>query len=120
MTDLLHLRNIKSSLHKSIDLTCLNDERLSAKARFLFYLLSTQSENYKINSEVMMKRSKLSRVTYYKTIKELILYGYVYRAFEKNENGKIGKWILFTFEKPMTLDQVKETLGNELKSLIFK
>jgi hypothetical protein len=119
MSQLTNIKNFKSYLHRSIDLTCMNDETLSYKARFLFYLISTQSENYSIRTDIMRKRSGMGKNVYYEAIKELIKSGYVHRAFRKTE-GRINEWFLFTFEKPMSLNDVKKALGDDVKYLSFR
>jgi len=88
-----------------IDLTCVQDERLSWKAKGIFNYLVTRPPYWTVNEADMIGRSKDGINSLNSGIKELTEFGYMFRIV-KCVNGRITKWAYLITEIPCTNEDI--------------
>jgi hypothetical protein len=118
MSDLYQFKTHKTKKYTTIDLTNVEDSRLSWKAKGIhLYLLSRPAE-WKIWTNDLLKRSKDQQSSLLNGMKELCSLGYVYKAVSR-ENGHISNWIYLVFEKPTSIENAETELPKGFK-LFFR
>ncbi len=109
MTAIKNLRNLRSSNHFSIDLTNVEDNTLSWKAKGIFlYLLSLKNDDCYLDD--IVKQSKDKKSSFFSGLKELTNSGYLYIEKEK-EYG----WNYFLSEISLSPEEFKEILQKQRK-----
>jgi len=85
-----------------IDKTCLEDRRLSWKAKGLLAYLLSRPDNWNLQINHIVQQSTDGRDAVYSAINELRTYGYCYRSPEKvkNESGKFTGYEYTVYEIP--------------------
>lgn len=94
-----------------IDKTCLNDKKLSFKAKGLHCYLMSLPDNWAIYTKDLINRSKDGRDAILKAFKELIEIGYVIRE-QKRKNGRSGGTIYTAYEIPQLTKKSSEDQVN--------
>ncbi len=92
-----------------IDKGCLNDARLSWKAKGLLCYLLSLPDNWKIYIEDLKTRSADGRDSTASGIKELIEFGYCTREQLTDERGRKSGYAYNIYETPVNIEVAPET-----------
>lgn len=110
--NLIVIRADHKKNYKIINLTCVNDQRLSWKAKGIFNYLITRPPFWEIHTSDLIERSNDGKSSLYSGIKELIETGYIFRI-TKRVNGKIVKWGYLTTEIPCSNEDIVPLIPKE-------
>ena len=110
--NLIIIRADHEKNYKVIDLTCVQDEKLSWKAKGIFNYLITRPPFWEIHTSDLIERSNDGKSSLYSGIKELIETGYIFRI-TKRVNGKIVKWGYLTTEIPCSNEDIVPLIPKE-------
>jgi hypothetical protein len=83
-----------------LDKRCLEDEKLSWKAKGLLAYVLSKPTDWTIRRSDLVKKSKDGKDAVSSAIKELEINGYVYRYQERDEKGQFGEWVWEVYELP--------------------
>ena len=98
--NLIIIRTDHEKNYKVIDLTCVQDEKLSWKAKGIFNYFVTRPPHWSIKIADLFKKSKDGMNSLNSGIKELIEAGYLFRIIKKTDKGIITNWAYLTKEIP--------------------
>ena len=98
--NLIIIRADHEKNYKVIDLTCVQDEKLSWKAKGIFNYFVTRPLHWSIKIADLFKKSKDGMNSLNSGIKELIEAGYLFRIIKKTDKGIITNWAYLTKEIP--------------------
>ena len=90
----------KDTKWASINLVSLEDPNLSPKAKFIHIYMISRPPNWIIRIPDIIKRSTAGRDAIYNGINELIKHGYIKREADRDDVGKIKKWVYNIYEMP--------------------
>jgi len=99
----------KNNPYVQINKTCLNDERLSWKAKGLFAYMLSLPDNWIIYQCELVNHARDGIDSVRAIMKELKKFGYLNIYQERNEDGTFGSWVTCIFEHP-SLNQSLEDL----------
>ena len=105
-TNLIVFRAEHNRNYKTINLTCVQDKRLSWKAKGLHNYFITRPGDWEMRMEELKSRSMDGITSLYSGLNELIKYGYVFRTRKRNEKKQIIKGGYYTAETPKTIEEV--------------
>ena len=100
MNNLIIIRADHEKNYKVIDLTCVQDEKLSWKAKGIFNYFVTRPPHWSIKIADLFKKSKDGMNSLNSGIKELIEAGYLFRIVKKDNKGMFTNWAYLTKEIP--------------------
>ncbi len=80
--------------------TCLNDRRLSLKAKGLLCYLLSKPDNWYINTKDIIANNDNARASVFSAINELVTYGYMYKHQFRNQNGSFHSYNYLVYEHP--------------------
>jgi hypothetical protein len=89
--------------------TCLNDRRLSLKAKGLLCYLLSKPDNWYINTKDIIANNDNARASVFSAINELVTYGYMYKHQFRNQNGSFHSYNYLVYERPESPDLIKTT-----------
>lgn len=98
--NLIIIRADHEKNYKVIDLTCVQDEKLSWKAKGIFNYFVTRPPHWSIKTADLFKKSKDGMNSLNSGIKELIEAGYLFRIVKKDNKGMFTNWAYLTKEIP--------------------
>jgi len=98
--NLIIIRADHEKNYKVIDLTCVQDEKLSWKAKGIFNYFVTRPPYWSIKIADLFKKSKDGMNSLNSGIKELIEAGYLFRIVKKDNKGMFTNWAYLTKEIP--------------------
>ena len=98
--NLIIIRADHEKNYKVIDLTCVQDEKLSWKAKGIFNYFVTRPPHWSIKIADLFKKSKDGMNSLNSGIKELIEAGYLFRIVKKDNKGMFTNWAYLTKEIP--------------------
>jgi hypothetical protein len=98
--NLIIIRADHEKNYKVIDLTCVQDEKLSWKAKGIFNYFVTRPPHWSIKIADLFSKSKDGMNSLNSGIKELIEAGYLFRIIKKTDKGIITNWAYLTKETP--------------------
>jgi hypothetical protein len=105
----------KDNPYVQINKTCLEDVRLSWKAKGLLAYMLSQPDNWVFYREELVRHSRDGLDSLKAAVKELSSYGYIKIVSEKDQNGKFVGWATHVYEQPEVefplLDEVPEIRG---------
>jgi hypothetical protein len=96
--------------YKIIDTTCIEDKRLSWKAKAIHNYLVTRPEDWEINTKDLEGRSIDGVSSLRAGIDELIEFAYLFRIIKRNNKKQIEKWGYFSTELPQSKEYVEELI----------
>jgi len=98
-----------------LDTTCLNDTRLSYRARGLHAYLMSKPDNWQVSIAQLEKQSaKEGREAISTALKELLTYKYATRALTRNQHGQLEGYDTIVYEKPQTDNGLAEIGSAEI------
>ena len=89
--------------------TCLNDNRLSLKAKGLLCYLLSKPDNWYVSTYDLIKNNSNGIESIRSTIKELIKFGYMEKHQFRNHNGRYYHYNYLVYEVPKKLTPIKIT-----------
>ena len=98
--NLIVIRANHEKNYKIIDLTCVQDKKISWKAKGIFNYFITRPPEWKIRKTDLYNKSKDGTDSLNSGIKELINAGYIFRIVKKNDKGAFINWAYLTTEIP--------------------
>ena len=96
------IRIQKSKNYSIISNKIIRNKDLSLKAKGLMTLILSLPDNWELSVNGLVKIVKESKNTVYSILKELNKKGYVERQVQRDSSGKVVKWDLFVYERPLT------------------
>lgn len=84
-----------------IDKTCLEDTRLSWKAKGLLAYLLSRPDDWEVRVKDLINRSRDGRDSVYAGLSELEKAGYLERTVIRDDKGRIVKWVSMVYERPI-------------------
>jgi len=90
----------KNNPYVQINKTCLEDTRLSWKAKGLLSYMLSRPDDWVFHRKELVTHSNDGLDSLKAAIKELSLYGYVKIVGEKNKEGKFMGWATHVYEQP--------------------
>lgn len=90
----------KKNPYVQINKTCLNDERLSWKAKGLLAYMLSLPDDWLIHRNELVTHSRDGLDSVKSILKELKKFGYLNCYQERNEDGTFGRWVTHVFEEP--------------------
>jgi hypothetical protein len=117
--NLIVIRAEHNKNFKTIDLTCVNDPRLSWKAKGIFNYLTTRPPLWQSKMHDLINKSPEGMSALNSGIKELIKYGYVFRIV-KRTNSSVIKWGYLTSEIPCSKEKIENLIPDGYKLYEYK
>lgn len=117
--NLIVIRAEHNKNYKTIDLTCVNDPRLSWKAKGIFNYLTTRPPLWQSKMHDLINKSPEGMSALNSGIKELIKYGYVFRIV-KRTNSSVIKWGYLTSEIPCSKEKIENLIPDGYKLYEYK
>lgn len=100
MKDIIEFKSRYERDFKTIDLTCIQDTRLTWQAKGLHTYMISRPEGWKIRRTDLVNRSKNGRDAVLTAMRELKALNYVYVVSKRNLFGKIEGSVLYVLQKP--------------------
>lgn len=108
-SNLLVFRTLRNKNYKTINLVCVQDNRLSWKAKGLHTYLITRPDNWEVRRGDLLNRSTCGLKSVYSGINELINAGYVFRIQKRNARNQIIQWGYLTVEESKSFEEVQKS-----------
>jgi len=80
--------------------TCLNDKRLSLKAKGLLCYLLSKPDNWYISTNEIVSNNSNGINSIWSAINELVRFGYMYKHRFRNQNGSFHSYNYLVYEHP--------------------
>ena len=112
-TNLLVFRTEHNKNYKTINLTCVQDKKLSWKAKGLHNYLITRPPNWEISIGSLTQQSTNGIDSLYAGIRELIKSKYVFRIIKRNEKNQFEKGGYLTAEIPQSIEVITKKLERQ-------
>jgi hypothetical protein len=107
---IFRIQKTKDDPYIRINKGCLQDSRLSWKAKGLLAYMLSLPDDWVFHRDELLKHSPDGRKSLLSTIKELKEAGYLKVVPEKNDNGRVVRWNTHVFEFPqIPLKNVQNT-----------
>jgi hypothetical protein len=106
------VRVIKNRDFLQVSHTPLYDKRLSLKAKGILCIMLSMSDEWEFRREHLLTLCSDGRDSLRTALKELQEFGYVTLNSERDEKGRIQKWIMLVCEDPKTLADQSATILN--------
>lgn len=109
-SNLMVFRTLRNKNYRTISLICVQDKKLSWKAKGLHTYLITRPDNWEVRINDLLNRSEDGSKSLYTGIRELIEARYVFRIQKRDEKNQIKQWGYLTTEEPKSLEEVQKSL----------
>ena len=119
-TNLLVFRTEHNKNYKTINLTCVQDKKLSWKAKGLHNYLITRPPSWEISIGSLTQQSTNGIDSLYTGIRELIKSKYVFRIIKRNEKNQFEKGGYLTTEIPQSIEVIAKKLERQGESWYLK
>ena len=100
MSDTIFVKQPKKDKFTVLDTTCVNDPRLSWKAKGLHTYFMTLPESWQVHLNEIVRHSTDGIDSLQSAIKQLEKYGYIKKLRNRREDGCFGGVSYFVYEKP--------------------
>lgn len=100
MSETFFVKQQKKDRYTILDKTCIEDPRLSWKAKGLHTYLMSLPDDWKIYLSEIVKHSTDGIDSLYSAIKQLETYGYIKKAKIRRDDGCFGGTSYYVYEKP--------------------
>ena len=97
----------KNNPYLIMNKTCINDPRLSLKAKGLLVYLLSKPDNWYVNTKDISRHSSNGIKSVWSAINELVHFGYMYKHQFRSDNGRYGNYNYIVFEDPSKSSPVK-------------
>lgn len=108
--NLITIKIDRNKNYSTISLLCLEDKRLSWKAKGIHIYFMSRPDHWVINSSDLQNRSTDGPTSLYSGIKELIQNKYLFRIIKRNEKRQIIKWGYLATEIQQSIEYAKKIL----------
>lgn len=112
-SNLLVFRVDHDKNYKTTNLTCVQDKRLSWKAKGIHYYFLSKPYDWSIRLNDLKQRSVDGKESLYSGIKELIAFGYLFRMVKRNDKKQIEKRGYYVSEIPKTNKEINKILETQ-------
>lgn len=109
-SNLLNIVSIHDKKFAKIKLTCVEDKRLSWKAKGIQNYFATRPPTWQIHQSDLYGRSTDGSTSFRAGIQELLDARYFFRIIKRNEKRQIEKWGFINLEDPCTEEEAKNAL----------
>ena len=99
MSELLIIKN-QESYHKTVDVSAMNDNRLSLQAKGLHYYLQTRPDDWKVWSKSLFTFSTNGETSVRSALRELRSLNYLVRVQFRNRQGIVLRNAYVSFARP--------------------
>lgn len=97
---IIRVKKDKNNPYLIMNKTCLDDIRLSLKAKGLLCFLLSKPDNWYINTTDIVSCSSNGIDSVWSAIRELVKYGYMYRHRFRTSNGSFHSYNYLVYEHP--------------------
>lgn len=104
--NLVSFMAIHNQRYKTINLSCVENKKLTWKAKGIHNYFITRPHGWTINKNDLIGRSTDGETSLKSGIRELIWAGYLFRFIQRNEKGQITRWLYVVVEEPTTEDEI--------------
>lgn len=106
---IIRVKKDKNNPYLIMNKTCLNDSRLSLRAKGLLCFLLSKPDNWYINTREIVSSSSNGIQSVWSTIKELVKFGYMYKHRFRSGNGAFHSYNYLVYERPESPYLIKTT-----------